>query len=403
MLNGSEPFYLGINAFTDFCQDSKMLEDKKMGLKDIDTIFIATNYTNEKIKNSLNNPDRAVVRYQFLEAITRLGNAKFGAANRDLTPETALPPSDAVEKLIFTYILPNCKKIEPLEWRHDVLYHSIPIDDLLKENMEEIERVYRLYAAAIDVPPPGQKKVMSVREFEAVCSQIKSVNKLLNQRDILSVFLASQQLSVDEIKRSDHRVLAFVEFLESVTRLANAIGVKRREKELQAAKEAEAERLEKERKEKKKKKGKKKKGKKKGGKAIKISALDKLKGAAMKIGKAVVDAKQKQAAKADGTKPVEASNFALAGALNAALNVKDNLYQYLTVFLEELVMVGKVQVKKTEDGEGGEGGDMNDGNKGDDNNNLDDSITSVDGLNSPMSGHGSDTRNPLSPLSPTTM
>ncbi len=75
----------------------------------------------------------------------------------------------------------------------------------------------------------------------------------------------------------------------------------------------------------------------------------------------------------------------------------------LTVFLEELVMVGKVQVKKTEDGEGGEGGDMNDGNKGDDNNNLDDSITSVDGLNSPMSGHGSDTRNPLSPLSPTTM
>ena len=172
---------------------------------------------------------------------------------------------------------------------------------------------------------------------------------------------------------------------------------------MQAAKEAEAERLEKERKEKKKKKGKKKKGKKKGGKTIKISALDKLKGAAMKIGKAVVDAKQKQAAKADGTKPVEASNFALAGALNAALDVKDNLYQYLTVFLEELVMVGKVQVKKTEDGEGGEGGDMNDGNKGDDNNNLDDSITSVDGLNSPMSGHGSDTRNPLSPLSPTTM
>ena len=34
---------------------------------------------------------------------------------------------------------------------------------------------------------------------------------------------------------------------------------------------------------------------------------------------------------------------------------------------------------------------------------MDTQKASVDGLNSPMSGHGSDTRNPLSPLSPTTM
>ena len=255
-----------------------------------------------------------------------------------------MPPSDAVEKLLFTYILPNCQKLEPLEFRHDVLYHSIPIDDLLKQHLEEIQRVYKLYAASIDVPPPGQKKVMSIREFEAVCSQIKLVNKYLNQRDVAIIFLESQQLSVDEIKRSDHRVLAFVEFIESVARLAYAVGEKRREKDLQAAREAEAERLEMEKKERqKKKKGKQKRKGEQSKPSKKMGALSKLKKAAFKIGKAVVKAKSEEAAERDGLSTSNKSGLSLAGTLNMAMNARDNLYQHLSVFLEELSMVGKVQ------------------------------------------------------------
>ena len=92
-----------------------------------------------------------------------------------------------------------------------------------------------------------------------------------------------------------------------------------------------------------KKKGKQKRKGEQNKSSKKIGALNKLKKAALKIGKAVVEAKSKEAAEKDGLTTSTQGGFSLTGALNVALNVRDSLYQYLSVFLEELATVGKVQ------------------------------------------------------------
>ena len=327
--NGTEPFYLGMNTFTDFCSESKILDSSTVGLQDVDTIFIGTNYTDEKIKNSLNNPDRCVVRYQFLEGVTRLAQVKYGTASRNASGGGGLPPSDAVEKLIRSNILPFAQQVRAREFRQQVLYDSLPIDDLLKENLSEFERVYHLYAGTIDVPPPGQRKVISVNEYLQCIEDLRMFQLYgLGTREALIMFNSSQMLNVCEIKKTNHRVLVFVEFLELMCRMAYFVGSKIEERAMAKAKQAERERQEAEAKERKKKKN--KGGKKGGGEPKKLSMLEKLKSAALKVTPSL-----KQGSDDD------TSQNKLANLVVSEVDRRDKLYQYLSSFVGSILALGK--------------------------------------------------------------
>jgi hypothetical protein len=372
--NGTEPFYLGSNTFTEFCNECKIVDGGvTVGLQDIDTIFIATNYTSEKIKNSLNNPERCIVRFQFLESLVRLAMVKYGGNSRN-AGSAGLPPSDSVEKMIRSDLAPYSDQIKNLEFRHNMLYGSIPINDLYKEHYDELERVYKLYAASIDLPLPGQKKVMSVREFQAVVDGLK-LGKVygLTERETLRIFLSSQELQICEIRKTNHRVLKFVEYLEAVSRLAYYVGTKKHERKIASQKEAAA-------KEATEKKKSSKPSKKKKKRKTKMSAMERLKAAANATKEKVIEEKNKDA-------PAVANLF--GGMVNTAVDARSQLYQYLQDFLATFVGLGKVSQNEDENSTGANMDRQSDaGNDSRPNSPRSDSLMREDPL-SPLSSVGS--------------
>ena len=75
-------------------------------------------------------------RYEFFEILVRLAKTKF------LEPKKVNTISEALEKMITGFILPNAHmRIESTEWRKTFLY-TLEVDDLLKSNMDNIKRVF---------------------------------------------------------------------------------------------------------------------------------------------------------------------------------------------------------------------------------------------------------------------
>ena len=105
---GEEPFDIQINGVMEF--NNTLLQIPNV---ELDTIFIATNFTSKKEKN---NPERALVRHNWLEFISRMAIAKYA---KPLRPgEEKLEPPLALDKLMETNLLPDAPTIDSLHLRH---------------------------------------------------------------------------------------------------------------------------------------------------------------------------------------------------------------------------------------------------------------------------------------------
>ena len=72
---------IGMKDFTSFCYRSKIL-DRNLNLATMDRLFITTNVSNNPFKNS---SERLLHRYEFLEMICRLAQAKYKEQKGSLT------------------------------------------------------------------------------------------------------------------------------------------------------------------------------------------------------------------------------------------------------------------------------------------------------------------------------
>ena len=72
--------------------------DAKLTAQDVDRLFIATNFEEEDLED---NDNKALCRYEFYEIIVRLAKLKF--VEKGFTKTV----SEATEKLIVNYIIPN--------------------------------------------------------------------------------------------------------------------------------------------------------------------------------------------------------------------------------------------------------------------------------------------------------
>jgi hypothetical protein len=67
---GSVTFALSLNSYTDYLKQSGVYKNKTVTFTDTDTLFFTTN-KREKATNL--NPGNAIIRYQFLEIMLRIG------------------------------------------------------------------------------------------------------------------------------------------------------------------------------------------------------------------------------------------------------------------------------------------------------------------------------------------
>lgn len=73
---GNDPYHMPLNSFTSFLDDAAIPDPDSLSIKrsDCDTIFIVCNFQPDKNSPDVAvNDEHAMMRFEFLEAIVRLG------------------------------------------------------------------------------------------------------------------------------------------------------------------------------------------------------------------------------------------------------------------------------------------------------------------------------------------
>jgi hypothetical protein len=112
-----------LNDYTTFINRSKII-DKNVNLAAVDRMFIATNTSNNRYKNSA---ERELHRYEFVEVIVRLSLVKY----KD--PKIHEKLHDATKAILEDDVLPNNPAVDGYNFRKDFMY-NLKCDDIFKKN-----------------------------------------------------------------------------------------------------------------------------------------------------------------------------------------------------------------------------------------------------------------------------
>ena len=123
---------ISLNDFTLFCQKCKIIDAKNLKLNDLDRIFIITNVALHK---HFSAQERNLSRYEFLEILVRLGQAKY--------KETGIVKtvSQALQMLLEENIFPNAEKVNWGGFRENLLY-NYPMNEAFIRNDVNLKKVF---------------------------------------------------------------------------------------------------------------------------------------------------------------------------------------------------------------------------------------------------------------------
>ena len=125
-------FHLHLNQYTQCLEEAKIPdpESKSCRKSDCDTLFILCNFVENKDDKQLKevNDDHALMRYEFVEVLTRLAVAKYGKGWIPEGAEAPLTLSGAMKQLFTQNILPNMPAEalqDPNDFRKNRLYFEV--------------------------------------------------------------------------------------------------------------------------------------------------------------------------------------------------------------------------------------------------------------------------------------
>jgi len=207
----SEIWSIPMNTYTEFCSSAGVIDGKILKLSDFDRIFIATYTRTEKEKNS-RNPDRALVRYQFMEGLVRIADQKYlgtGITNNY---------KDALKQLIDDNLGAFLSKFDHQKWRVEK-YWNEAVDTVLKSYLPILKGAYKKNIGLRTLP--GQRKFMCLEEFHRLMGDCGIFNDNLTDRDATLAFSLSMMTQTDELQSDRIYQMQFIEFLEAFARVAD--------------------------------------------------------------------------------------------------------------------------------------------------------------------------------------
>ena len=205
-------FSIGTNTFSDIVSNCKGLIDiENFKLSDLDLEFVATNAGVSRAKF---NPDRSMVRHEFLEIFVRIAITKyFKSKIVESIPE-------AVVKLYEENVKPLFSQFDWHKWRKEKLWNE-EWDVTYKRNLATFDKIYRNNSGRYALP--GATKFMSLDEFfDLICSW-GVVDDNFGQREIGTLFNLSMMTQRNELDYDRHFNMIFVEFIEATGRVADKL------------------------------------------------------------------------------------------------------------------------------------------------------------------------------------
>jgi hypothetical protein len=209
---GNDPFSITFNDFSDFCLDCEIV-DEQCSLSTVDTIFIATNFEVEKNDD---NPDHALDRPEFLEAVTRLALAKY---------KGGLSPAQALHRLIHENIVPNADRHNCDKFRKENLY--LPGTDYIFRQFEKsLVAMMKQYGSTRKRLDGKMVPHLSYSAFVRIIQEGDLMNERLSLEKVKFCFVNSNFTCCDD-SCLYNKFASFVDFLEALAwaaHLRNPVG-----------------------------------------------------------------------------------------------------------------------------------------------------------------------------------
>jgi hypothetical protein len=202
------------NAFTEFCNYFKLV-DARLPLKILDLVFITINSaTAVDWRGNPRNPERGIIRFQFLEALIRLSDEKYIKNN------LADNFTSALGILLTESIIPQAGEFDHDNWRSS-RYFCEECDVLIKRYRGILEQVYKR-SSKLKVKP-GEKPFMSVDEFKQVCVRVDLASGKFEktERDASICYNLAMMLQVDELESDRIFKMQSIEFFEAFARMCD--------------------------------------------------------------------------------------------------------------------------------------------------------------------------------------
>eukprot|EP01017_Pseudomicrothorax_dubius_P016222 TRINITY_DN1841_c0_g4_i1.p1 TRINITY_DN1841_c0_g4~~TRINITY_DN1841_c0_g4_i1.p1 ORF type:complete len:342 (+),score=73.87 TRINITY_DN1841_c0_g4_i1:49-1026(+) len=192
--------------FGHFCEHAQVT-DAKLRVKDIDRIFIASNFETTEVSE---NPDNRFCRFEFVEAMLRLSVARFPDMQSNKVPATEIFTRFMEEIIGDRMVTP----FEETEGFRQAEIYTLGVNDVLAANIDTIDQIYRKY-----------KERQNFLSLENIRTMIRDASLELSSKEIIKLFSYSKMSIINELDSNKSRIsytsMQFVEFLEFLVRLAN--------------------------------------------------------------------------------------------------------------------------------------------------------------------------------------
>ncbi|CAD8162810.1 unnamed protein product [Paramecium octaurelia] len=161
------------------------------------------------------NPEKAIIRYQFLEMFFRIANDKY--VRTDIYKSYA----DALFRLLKEF-KEQYERFDLIqEWRSCRLWTK-ECDHLLQIKMPFIKRLYDQVTDITNRKWYFKLKWISIREFKEFCKQF-SLHEYLSEKLQVIIYNFSMMTQIDELALDRNIRMTFIEFVEALGRIAERI------------------------------------------------------------------------------------------------------------------------------------------------------------------------------------
>ena len=213
----TQAYSIGLNAFSDFVDDCKIVDKATCSRKDIDTIFIVANLEEDKqSKTNKANDDRALMRFEFLDCVVRIAIAKY------LKSGVTNDVSDALKMLCEQNIKANLGP-EALhdsnDFRRERMYFE-DVDKVYFKHIKKLKMIFDVFAS----PKVGfsQQSLMTLEEWCKFMKMLDLFDEDFTQREAKLAFAWSQMAVADEVRRRvPFTCITFEDFMEALARVCD--------------------------------------------------------------------------------------------------------------------------------------------------------------------------------------
>jgi calmodulin len=208
-------FMMSWNSYSKWCNDMKILDKRNVRIRDIDQIFVKVNV---QTRGAEQNHQKALQRFEFLEAIVRLALMRY----RTLKTEP-----EKLKTFLEKHLVAHADQSWSSEnFRREFVYTE-DVHKVLYKRIIGLKKIYKENSATAG-PTEDYIELMTLKEFLKLMGSVDIVSKAdYSYRKAVDAYIQSQMMTLDEQnrdskdkRRDSHETMTMVEFLEALVRIS---------------------------------------------------------------------------------------------------------------------------------------------------------------------------------------